>query len=490
MEIGRRKNSRLSKKVISWPWYAVGLFLCFLFALESSRQMWPPLDGDGAILFPPAVEISMGRDLKSPVWVWPLDESIDGPGGRRLVYHGFLYQMMVGKIAAAFGGGPAASFWTMHGFNFFTAAICSLAVLTWIPPGAPWIRTLSFLMPIQVFAVLEAWTGRPEPLVLLGLGIGLLAWKKLASAQAWIISSTLLPLFFFTSPAAGILALTLLAALFLFLPDRTKLRTLEIAGLMVGAASVVLFSLYPYSLTDWFNGLRAHGRISFAVPPFQGLSVSWFKRPDFPLAALVLGIPFGLALFEVVRRTAKSSSMIKVFFGIFALAGVIFLARVSLVKAEAVYNAAVFLPLGWAMAWSHSSPRIRTLVLLLSGLPLLAGISWKGFILLERAKTDPVSFAELQKTIGEKTPEGVVVPAAFYLACPNPWRVSFSDSDPLGFEGATWFIAKQANTGLFSPRDLPGFALMDNRFGAPLPAFGFPTSNSPKGWEYALYKKD
>lgn len=490
METGRRKNSRLSQKVISWPWYAVGLFLCFLFALESSRQMWPPLDGDGAILFPPAVELSLDRELKNPVWVWPLDESIDGAGGRRLVYHGFLYQMMVGKIAAAFGGGPSASFWTMHGFNFLSAAICSLAVLTWIPPGTPWIRTLSFLMPIQTFAVLEAWAGRPEPLVLLGLGIGLLAWKGLAPARAWIICSTLLPVFLFASPAAGMLALILLAALFLFLPDRSKLQTLGISGLMVGAASVVLFSFYPYSLTDWFNGLRAHGRISFAVAPFQGLYTSWVKRLDFPLAALVLGIPFGISLMAATRRTLTISWIGKIFFWVFALAGVIFLARVSLMKAEAVYNAAIFLPLGWAVAWSHSSTRIRAVILLLSGLPLLAGFGWKGVVLLERAKTDSVSFTELQKTIREKTVEGVAVPPAFYLACSDPWKVSFSDPDQAGDEGAPWLIAKQANTGFVSPRDLPGFGIVDNRFGAPLRIFGFPISNSPKGWEYALYKKD
>lgn len=490
MEIGRGKNNNLSKNLICWPWYGFGLFLCFLFVLESSRQMWPPLDGDGTILFPPAVEISLGRDLKSPVWVWPLDESIDGPGGRRLVYHGFLYQTMVGKVAAAFGGGPSACIWTMHGFNLLTASICSLAVLAWIPLGIPWIRTLSFLMPIQTFAVLEAWTGRPEPLVILGLGMGLLAWKGLASVQAWIICSTLLPVLFFTSPAAGILALILMATLFLFFPNGKKLRSLGIFGLIAVAASGVLFSLYPYAFSDWFHGLRAHGKISFAVPPFQGLAVSWLKRPDFPLAALVLGIPFGLSLFELVRRTSKSSRVIKVLFGIFTLAGFFCLARFSLVKAEAVYNAAVFLPLGWALAWSHTSARGFAALLLMSGLPLVASLGWKSTILVERAKVGAVSFEELGKTISEKTAEGLVVSPAFYLACPNPWKVSFSDADDVQSGGAPWLIAKQANTGRASPQDLPGFALQENRFGVPLRIFGFPISNSPKGWEYALYKKN
>ena len=190
------------------------------------------------------------------------------------------------------------------------------------------------------------------------------------------------------------------------------------------------------------------------------------------------------------RRTLTISWIGKILFWMFALAGVIFLARVSLMKAEAVYNAAIFLPLGWAVAWSHSFKRIRAGVLLLSGLPLLAGFGWKGVVLLERAKTNPVSFAELQKIISEKTAQGVVVPPAFYLACPDPWKVSFSDPDQVGGEGASWLIAKQSNTGHVSPRDLPGFALLDNRFGAPLRIFGIPISNSPKGWEYALYKKD
>ena len=206
MAILEEKNNQLNGHAISWRWFSMGLFLCLLFAIEASRQVWPPLDGGGAILFPPAVEISLGRDLKNPVWVWPLNESIDGAGGRRLVYYGFLYQMAVGEISAIFGSGPIACMWVLHGLNWLAAAICSFGILVWIPIGTPLRPAISFILPMQNIVLLEAWPGRPEPIAMLLIGGGLLICRKCGPSVSMVVCWGIVPLFFFASPAVRMLS--------------------------------------------------------------------------------------------------------------------------------------------------------------------------------------------------------------------------------------------------------------------------------------------
>ena len=79
--------------------------MCFGFAIFASIEVWPLLDGDAPAYFSPAVELSLDRGFRNGVWLPPLDDSIDGAGGRRYVYHGFVYPLIIGWLAKANGGG-------------------------------------------------------------------------------------------------------------------------------------------------------------------------------------------------------------------------------------------------------------------------------------------------------------------------------------------------------------------------------------------------
>jgi len=464
--------------------------VCLLFALEASRQIWPPLDGDGAILFPPAVEISLGRELKSPVWVWPLDESVDGPEGRRLVYHGFLYQMAVGEISAVFGGGPIACLWVLHGLNWLAAAICSFAILGWIPAGSPFRPAISFMLPIQNLVILEAWIGRPEPIAALSLGVALFICRYFRPFKAFIACWGIVPIVFFTSPAIGVLSGLFLVARFTFLPKNERLQVVLMSGVAVLLATFAVIMIYPYPIVDWLKGVQKTGNIALSVQPYQGLLSAWVKRPELPFLLIVFFVPLSLALFRAHQLVQKNGKRDQVIFWACLAACLFILFRISLVKAEAVYNATVFLPILWALAWGTGRELFRSTLLFASGIPLLAAFAWKSAILMERSRTQPIAFTALQKAIEEKTEEGLAVAPAFYLACPDPWRVRFAEASEPKAQEEKWLITKQANTGRSTPLDLPGYLLETDRFGPPLRFFGFAISNSPKGWEYAVYQKE
>lgn len=84
----------------------LGLLICILFSIGGARMTWPPLDGDAPAYFSPAVEFSLGRGLTNPTWLPPLNDSIDGPNGRRYIYHGFVYPLLIGWLGELAGAVP------------------------------------------------------------------------------------------------------------------------------------------------------------------------------------------------------------------------------------------------------------------------------------------------------------------------------------------------------------------------------------------------
>ena len=140
-------------------------------------------------------------------------------------------------------------------------------------------------------------------------------------------------------------------------------------------------------------------------------------------------------------------------------------------------------------AWGACHGRFRPLLLLASSFPLVAGFAWKSLLLLQRSQIEPVRFSALQKVIEEKTSEGLAVAPAFYLACPDPWKVRFTEAREAKAQDEKWLITNQANTGRFTPAEFLGYSLQADHFGSPLVVMGYAIANSPKGWEYALYQK-
>src|SRR5262245_2906245 len=141
---------------------AIAWALATLFCIAAAVKTWPVIDGDGPAYFPAAVEWSAGRALTNPVWLPPLNDSLDGPGGRRYIYHGVLYQRLVGALARPFGGGPRAAVAAAYVLHWFAAIAGTLAILSWANVSRTARMSLAAVLPLSMLGLSVAWHGRVE----------------------------------------------------------------------------------------------------------------------------------------------------------------------------------------------------------------------------------------------------------------------------------------------------------------------------------------
>ena len=450
--------------------------------------MWPPLDGDAPAYFAPAVEFSQGRGLVNPVWLPPLDDSIDGPGGRRYIYHGFVYPLIIGWLGKINGVGAEACVGWMHIFNVLVALVAAWGVMGFCRLGGLWRGFLAFFCQLAWFAFCEGLVGRPEPVVLLWLGIGLIAVKKAPGFCPF-----LLPFFagmiFFSSPAAGVLAFVLLAAF--RLTQKSEFRFQELAVGLTGAlgAAGICFVCYPYPVVDWIIGVWRHSRINLGLSQGQGFFPTWIGRAQTPLLLLTFAVPFVLASWSLFKIVLRLSPLRRIIFCSLGLAFLSGLAKVAFFKTEASYNAVVWIPVAVAIVAGIFQARVTRMILLGSlCLPVL-GLARSALILGNQFTKNAVSFHEVQRVINSKVGQGVEVSSGLFLAVPDPWLVSFTGANLTSETLPKWRIEQQTYRGAQSPPSLAGYELVENRFGRGVKILGVPVSRTPGGWEYAVFRR-
>lgn len=133
MNVGGETFAGITRRSPALHALVLALALTAAFCAAASVKMWPLIDGDGPAYFPPVIEWSVGRPLTNPLWLAPLDDSIDGPGGRRYIYHGFLYALVVGGMARQLGGGARPSVAAAYVVHWLVACAGTLALLSWQP---------------------------------------------------------------------------------------------------------------------------------------------------------------------------------------------------------------------------------------------------------------------------------------------------------------------------------------------------------------------
>ena len=135
------------------PLCIISGLLVLAFSFLASFKSWPLLDGDAPYFMVPAPEFSEGRGLINPVWIPPLDDSVDGVGGRRYIYHGFLYPLLIGRLGAILGGGGAARLTSLHWFNLVAALVSAAGVLAFAWGSEIGRKVFSFALPLVFFVL-------------------------------------------------------------------------------------------------------------------------------------------------------------------------------------------------------------------------------------------------------------------------------------------------------------------------------------------------
>lgn len=487
--VGNRKKLKMQMKAV-WLGYTSGAILCAVFALVAAREVWPPMDGDGAMLFPPAVELARGNGLVNTPWVPPMNDTIDGPGGRRHISHGFLNQLLVGMAAAVTGGDAVQCVAWSHFIVLLAAATCAAGVLSWRsarshPSAADF--ALGFLSVTAFFALAFAWFGRAEPLVMVWVGAATLALRFLPANAALLSCGIFLGLTAWTSPMSALIGALLLGVFMVLRPIGPNWR--EIALVAAGGliATVASFAIYPYTLPEWIGGTIRHSRIHFDHPSFQGLMQSWIARPHVPLLVVTFGLLATGAFVQMTKslqgadRWRKALAVV----GCLVLAFVLF--RLTVVRGEAVYNVAAVLPV-LAVAAAHGLRGLAgSLVLLLAFLLPTLGLARTSVLLVAQVRNGP-AYDAVRGVIAEKIPDGLILSKGLWLAVPDLGSVAFGRPD-FARTQPQWFIDQQLATGRVEPKQYSGYRLVEDKFSGPVRIFGFPISRAPTGWQYALYQR-
>jgi len=463
---------------------SISYFIAALYCVIAASNVWPAIDGDGAAYFTPAVEWSRGHALVNPVWLPPLNDSIDGSGSRRYVYHGFLYQMVVGKIGRSLGAAPGGAVRAAYLIHWLAAVLTSAAILIWSQFTGIWRTLAAIVLPIAMLALSVSCHGRMEPLAILLIGAATLCWYFVASPWRETCVGITVSLLAFTSPTCGALAgVVLLIALFAV---REPIRLEQVFGAAIGmlCASVAAIWWYPYPISDWIGGVWRHSHIYVSLTPFQGFVTTWLTRPDLPSFLLSFGVIAIGAISWLFHRGREINRgwilWIPAF--VFMLA----LWRLAFVKSEAVYNAVVWTPLLACLAAANRQSSLRAAMLVLALLAPVAGLT-RNALLLASSRSEAPSFAQLHERLATVDHGELAVSSGLWLAVDNPVRVQVTPSDaPTG----STFVEQQAYTGRSSPRQYDGYRLVENRFGPPITLLGLPISRGSSGWSYAVYVRD
>ena len=473
-----------------WFGYALGATVCFLFAVIAAANVWPPMDGDGAMLFPSAVELARGNGFVNTPWVSPMNDTIDGPGGRRHISHGFLSQLLIGLAASLTGGdSPQCVTWS-YIVVFLAAVVGGLALLSWRPAQiAPGLSggLLGFLSVTGFFSLAFAWFGRVEPMVMLWVGCALLGLRFLPGMGAIFVCGAALGLMAWTSPMSAILGALLLGICMLLRQGMLSVGSVVLLVAGGVTATALSFAVYPYTLNEWIGGTIRHSRIHFDHPAFQGLLHTWVTRPHAPLLVITIGLLMLGSLLALPRLTIGMVRWRKSLFVICCLLFAVAVFRLTVVRGEAVYNIIPFLPVFAATAL-HGGRGFPGAVLLIAALVFPAVGLARSSVLLGSQVANGPRFEEVRQAITERVDEGLLVSKGLWLAVPELGRVEYGRPG-FGRGEPRWFIDQQLATGRPSPATYPGYSLVLDRFSGPVKVFGLPISRAPTGWQYALYEK-
>ena len=464
--------------------FLAAILVAGVYCAAAASKTWPIIDGDGPAYFPAAVEWSLGHPLTNPVWLPPLDDSIDGPGGRRFTYHGFVYARVVGGMAHLIGGGAEATVAVAYLFHWLAAVAAAFAVRAWLPHDSR-VRWLTPLLPLTMLAVSVSTHGRVESMAVLVVSMVVLAWRCAWPPVREMFAGAGVALLTFTSPACGVVGACALAAALAHTDRRTGAR---VAAAVVGgavAAGVVIWS-YPYPIADWITGVVRHSRINVALPPGQGFVTTWVRAAELPLLIVTVGVVAGSAAIYARALAPSLMHTRRIVFTLAVLAFAAGLTRVAFVKTEAFYNAVVWLPLLGALAVATRARMAGAVALGVALVLPVVGLVRSSVVLAHQFRTGAVTFAEVRDVMTALPGGEFSVTGGLWLAVDLPASAVFTTRDR---PERRFFVLQQVNTGQTTPPAIDGYAVRLDRFGRGARVLGIPVSRTGGGWNFAVYEQ-
>ena len=491
-----------------------GWAVCFLWGILAAALLtfawhcWPVLDGDAINFVPNMVTYANdGSLLNAPS---PIAQKVDSMGGGRLIHHGFLYEMVVGKISLL--ATYPSVIMTMALIEVLSLGACAFVLYraaNVLAGGFGWARLALVAFGLGGTATaLIGLQGRPEPFGILLVAsaaslIFLLPWR-----WHFLAAGGVLGLMAATHPVGTLLCCPI-AALYASArcAGRDWFAWLAKAFLVSLAAFAAALAFYPYHLREWIEGLLRHYSIvswhysSVLAGDRRRALYYWLTVPRATffgplfLMSLVSGLWLGWRFRDGIRfKTA------------FVLSGVAFLIATyffAVRNPQNSYNLQVFTPLIYGvlivgtLAWFSpaASPlvaRYRNLgiflvlaLVALTNLGFLRDVALFPFF-LKHGFNYTQARASLQE-IRANWPGKIGMTQGLFSLTEDYRNLSF-ESEPA--EEPPLFVVQQVNSSQLLPWHLKNYELLEDHFSRVTPrCFGVKLGNTVGGYNFAVYRR-
>jgi hypothetical protein len=497
---GLRQHLPAIAVTVTW---AVISVMFILFAIH----VWPTGGQDSQCMLPPAVEYRSSGELLHPFW--QKAKVVDPAGKGRLVFHGFLLQVMAGTFAPATGY-PAVHLVVMVipavALGFFALAL--LRVMKRFGEVKGWYKSaLGVLAVAGLATVLVGLHSRPEPLTMLFVAAAFCAMTWIDVRRHWIAAGTALGLMAVTSPLPAGLGFIIFAIyIHIRLAQRAALVSLVGAGCLAAALAALITQFwYPYSIADWIGGLRNHWATTFSVPK-ESINY-WFTHPRNSFYGFLYLLALGLGLHAFHRRNWRVRSRVGLLCSVGALAALV--VRYCLYVPGLNYNLLVFAPLVYlavvftSLEMNQAGPtgtglkKLRpALNLLILAILMLTTLGFaRTLIMFPRFLKDGITYVQAKARLEEirRSASGsVLIAPAFYVLTDDYQGLSVMEM-PHHTVPKTHEIVVFAQVGLgrHTPPQIDGYRLVEDRFDRNVPRLlGVTLGNSCRGYDYAVYKRE
>jgi len=459
-----------------------------------------PLGGDNTAYLPPAARWAAGQGLTNPYY----ERAVKGdPSGEaRLVYHGFLYQRLVGALMTEPTYEAAMR---VLGCIGFASILLAAGWVLW-PKMAkesptPWVEAALVVGGAQAMAGEVILNGRPEGVGTFWVAVGLAALLKLSTPWNYGLAGIALGLLGATTPIGAVLAgLALLAWLARELPERHWQASLGWAasGCVTGFFAAVAF--YPYTFKEWIAGLTHNADPVTGYQSYHLLN-AWLFTSAGPLFGVILLVAVAPVLGDVVAQK-NQKSLVRWGWYVFALF-IFALAGFYFARDERNYNLRLLMP-GWvvvasvgAIRSSHGGGWRRVLPWLVAGVLAAGGAEvWRQAALqwVGPTGTGRETFAG---TLQQIEAYGTVALSDGLLVATSPKDTQISTTQVVDTGGqstttstADFLCLQQINPTRLTPPQIAGWEYLWDDFSDETPRlFGLPLARRPQGFQVAVYHR-
>lgn len=464
-----------------------GLLLWF------ASKGFPVPDGDAMYYYPVMLDRAAGRGFSNHFSRFVQD--FDPSGAGRLVYHGYLYPLLVGSLA--WKPSYATIELVVAAFQIVALATC-VYLFCLAMRGTPLAgRALGYILfataTLACATVISGHAGRSETIGIPIIATGAIVLYTLPFRWHWLSCGVSVGLLAAAHPI-GSLILGLMVAMYAFVRlDFCPASRFILAAMAIALVTwAITFVAYPFSLSAWVGGLLANGRNVIPNPsmgPDSNLFYRWILQP----AATGFGFIYLFGGFVLVYYYRRHVSFIRsrLAFALCAVPVIFAIYNYGFRVPVQNYNLLLFAPLVLALIVRLCATR-RNPLLQLTAIALfcMASMGFAQKILLfpwflhDGLSRDMAgqSLADIRREF----PGPVAISGGLFTLVD---RYDGIEELYTGSHAAT-LVMQQAYRNASTAPMVPGYRLVRSYFCPVIPRlFGLPVAHSVQGYNFALYRR-